>query len=584
MSEIELSKVQSLVELLTTRAACHPQRRAFTFLENGESEAGTWNYGELDRRARAIAARLQQQCKAGDRALLLFAPGLDFVAAFFGCLYAEVIAVPAYPPDPARINRTLPRLLAIANDAQTAVVLTTESILPMAKALMPLAPELAQLSWMATDQVDLAEAESWRSSVIEGDQVAFLQYTSGSTSDPKGVMVSHGNLLHNQEMIQRGFELDDQTIVASWLPMYHDMGLIGHVLQPVYLGGPCVLMSPVAFLRRPLRWLRMISTHRATISTAPNFAYDLCLRKISDTDKQELDLSCWRQALNGAEPVQAETIDAFSDAFAPCGFRRAAFYPCYGLAEATLVVSGAKAAADLPAAEVDATALERHRVLPAEPGRSRRLMASGQSPIEEQTILIVDPQSKQACTAEQIGEIWVSSASVAQGYWRKPLETERIFCAYTAQGQGPFLRTGDLGFIRDGALFVTGRLKDLVIVRGQNYYPQDIERAAERAHPSLRPGTSAAFSVDRDGKDLVVVITEVDRRYSKAPRELDVNGVSETMRAAICKETGLQAHGVVLIKAGTVPKTSSGKIQRRATRELYSKGKLEVVGESFDLR
>ncbi|HEV7786800.1 MAG TPA: fatty acyl-AMP ligase, partial [Thermoanaerobaculia bacterium] len=447
---------QILTEALRETAVSRPGQIAFTFLD--EAGAATdLSYADLDRRALAIAARLQELGGAGQRALLLYPPGLEFVAAFLGCLYGGVVAVPAYPPTS---ERTLPRLLAIAQDARPVLALTTSARLDKLQTLAARLPGFDSLAWVETDRIAADLAGAWRDPQPGPDTLAFLQYTSGSTAAPKGVMVSHGNLFHNEEMIRRAFGQSADSVIVGWLPLYHDMGLIGNVLQPLYLGAHCILQTPATFLQRPLSWLAAISRYRATTSGAPNFAYDLCVRRIGAEQRAGLDLASWEVAFNGAEPVRPDTLERFAAAFAPQGFRRKAFYPCYGLAEATLFVSGGGKGA-LPVVEA---------------AGARGLVGCGR-PWMDQRLAVVDPESGRPVSDGQEGEIWISGPSVAQGYWGQPEATERDFRARLAgdpadAGEGPFLRTGDLGFLRGGELFVTGRLKDLIIVRGRNHYPQ----------------------------------------------------------------------------------------------------------------
>ncbi|HEX4496636.1 MAG TPA: amino acid adenylation domain-containing protein, partial [Thermoanaerobaculia bacterium] len=544
----------------------------YTFLADGEVESERLTHAELDRAAGRIAAALRKVTAPGERALLLYPPGLDFIAAFFGCLYAGVVAVPAYPPHPRRDS---PRLRAIAQDAAPAVVLTTSSLRATAGPRMAAAPELAGAFWLATD--DLPPAE-WREAAPGPDDLAFLQYTSGSTALPKGVMVSHGNLVHNERMIGAAFAQDAGSVVVGWLPLYHDMGLIGNVLQPLASGGRCVLMAPVAFLQRPRRWLEAISRYGATTSGGPNFAYDLCVRRVPAGERAGLDLASWRVAYNGAEPVRAETLERFAEAFAPHGFRRESFYPCYGLAEATLFVAGGAPGGGFKVREVDAAALERHKAAPAAEGAATRSLVGSGGAWEGQRIAVVYPDTRAELPPGRIGEIWVSGPSVAQGYWRRPEQTAHDFQARLATAEaGPsFLRTGDLGFVLDGELFVTGRLKDLVILRGRNHYPQDLELTAERAHPALRAGSGAAFAVDVEGEERLVVVYEVDRHPGAG-----VDEIIDAVRRAVAEEHEVQVHQVVLVRAGSVPKTSSGKIQRHACRSAYLGQSLAVVGASL---
>ncbi|HET6882014.1 MAG TPA: aminotransferase class I/II-fold pyridoxal phosphate-dependent enzyme [Pirellulales bacterium] len=564
----------TLVDLLQRRAHLQGPRTAFTFLADGESEEIPITYAELDRRARAIAAWLQSHGLEGERALLLFPAGLDFIAAFFGCLYAGVVAVPAYPP---RMNRSLDRIQAIACDAQAKVALTTQSVLERVTPVLQQTPELERLTWLDTDSVAPGAEETWRRPDCRNTTLAFLQYTSGSTGTPKGVMLTHANLLHNCGQISYAFEMTRSVIGVFWLPSYHDMGLVGGVLSPIYQGAPNVIMSPMSFLQRPFRWLQAISRYKAIVSGGPNFAYDLCVRKITPQQRATLDLSSWTIAFNGAEPVRAETLDRFAETFEPCGFRRESFYPCYGLAEATLIVAGGLKAAAPVVRSFDAKALENRRVVETQPvdPDARPLVGSGQVLADEE-IVIADPETTSRCGPRQVGEIWVKSPSVAQGYWRRPEETEHAFRARLRDGgDGQFLRTGDLGFFQDGELFVAGRLKDLIIIRGLNHYPNDIELTVEKSHDALRPGSGAAFTVDVADEPKLIIVYEVERRQQN-----EVEEVFEAIRRDVGREHELQVDTIVLIKAGSIPKTSSGKIQRHACRKAYLAGELEEVARS----
>ncbi|HEX2223132.1 MAG TPA: amino acid adenylation domain-containing protein, partial [Thermoanaerobaculia bacterium] len=566
----------TLVELLRARAAERPDQRAYAFLGEGSAETESFTWSELDARARAIAAALQERGGAGERALLLYPPGLEFVAAFFGCLYAGVVAVPSYPPRP---HKDQPRLRAIAEDARPRVALADSGIAARAAVLTERIPELEGAEWIATDAVDSRLAAAWREPEISAETVAFLQYTSGSTATPKGVVVSHGNLLHNEEMIRQAFGQSEHSVIVGWLPLYHDMGLIGNVLQPLYIGAPCVLMSPVAFLQQPLRWLEAISRYRATTSGGPNFAYELCVRRTTPEQRAGLDLSSWTVAFNGAEPVRAETLDRFAEAFAPSGFRREAFYPCYGLAEATLFVSGGNPGAAPVVREVDAAALERHQALaPSENGARRELVGCGH-PWMGQRLAVADPETGEELPAGRVGEVWLAGPSVAQGYWGRPEETGRTFHARLADsGEGPFLRTGDLGFFDGETLFLTGRIKELIILRGRNLYPQDVERTAERSHPALRPGNAAAFAAEVEGEERLVIVHEVERGWTATPEA--VEEVAEAVRRAVAEEHEARVHQVVLLRPGSLPKTSSGKIQRNACRAFWLAGELSPIAAS----
>jgi acyl-CoA synthetase (AMP-forming)/AMP-acid ligase II/acyl carrier protein len=572
---------RSLIALLQSRATHQPHQVAFTFLQDGELEEVRLTYEELDRQARAIGALLQSQGAMGERALLLYLPGLEYIAAFFGCLYAGVIAVPVYPPKLTRLDRSLPRLQAIANNARPSVALTTSSILAMLDFFLAQAPDFQMMRWLATDTVALDTAVTWQEPKVDAETLAFLQYTSGSTSTPKGVMVSHGNLLHNESLISQAFGvLEREHVAVGWLPLYHDMGLIGNVIQSLYAGLPCILMSPLDFLQKPLLWLQAISRYRATISGGPNFAYDLCVRKTTPEQRAGLDLRSWQVAFNGAEPIRTETLERFADTFAPYGFRREAFFPCYGLAEATLFVSGGPPKVSPVRLVCDKTELVQGQVtaVPADTPSSHTIVGCGQT-WPAQRVVIVNPKTRIQCEANQSGEIWIAGSSVAQGYWQNDAATAATFQAYLADtGEGPFLRTGDLGFVRNGQLYVTSRLKDLIIIRGRNHAPQDIELTVEKSHPDLRPGCGVAFSVEKAGEERLVVVQEVQRQV----RDPDVAAIAAAIRQAVAENHEVQVYAMVLLKPGGVPKTSSGKLQRRACRADFLADSLEkIIGSSL---
>jgi acyl-CoA synthetase (AMP-forming)/AMP-acid ligase II/acyl carrier protein len=568
----------TLIELLRWRALHQPHTVGYTFLADGERQAVTLTYDELDRQARAVANLLAGLTAPGERALLVYPPGLEFVAGFFGCLYAGVVAVPVYPPDPSRLNRTLPRLQAIAADAGAKVVLTTPPILAMAQPMSRQIPALEEWQWVAHDEAASGSADDWQEPRVSPDALAFLQYTSGSTGDPKGVMLTHGNLLHNAMLVYHALEHSPDDKYLSWLPTFHDMGFMAGVLQPLYAGIPVVSLPPAAFLQQPARWLQAICDHKATISGAPNFAYDLCARKVSAEQRAALDLSSWRVAFNGAEPVRPESLGRFVRAFAPCGFLREAFYPCYGLAEATLMVSGGLRAAPPTVKTLQARSLERNQVVEARgPDDDAQSIVGCGRTMRGQEILIVDPESLIECPPDRVGEIWVSGPSVAQGYWKRPQETERAFrAALAGGGRGGFLRTGDLGFLQDGELYVTGRLKDLIVIRGVNHYPQDIELTVENSHPSLRPGCGAAFSIEAAGEERLVVVQEAEESPGFDPDE-----AVDSIRRAVAEQHDLQLYAAVLIKARSIPKTSSGKIRRQACRLGYLKGELDEIARGL---
>jgi acyl-CoA synthetase (AMP-forming)/AMP-acid ligase II/acyl carrier protein len=560
-----------LVELLRRRALNQPEQTAYKFLFDGEAVGPSLTYAKLDRRVRAVAAHLQQLNAAGERVLLLYPPGLEYIVAYFGCLCAGAIAVPAYAP---RQNRHLARVQAIAADAHARFALTTKTLLSQAATVLDSKSGLVQVHLIASDCIPQELADEWVEIEIVSAALAHLQYTSGSTATPKGVMVTHGNLMHNSEYIAQGFDHSSKSISLTWLPHFHDMGLLDGIIQPLYNGFPAFLMAPTTFLQQPYLWLQAISRFGVTHSGGPNFAYDLCVRSITDEQLAMLDLSSWRVAYNGAEPIRSESLECFAARFAACGFRRSAFYPAYGLAEATLKVTGGSFSAEPVFFVTQADALKQNRVVAAKTDEvgATTLVGVGR-PSLGTSVRIVDPETLTECLPGQVGEIWTAGPSVARGYWDWPEETEETFQAYLADnGEGPFLRTGDLGFLKDGELYVTGRLKDLIIIRGLNHYPQDIELTVDQSNPFLRVGCGAAFSIEVEGEERLVVVQELGRRQPP-----DAAAVIADIRRAIAEQHELQTHAVVLVRFGCVNKTSSGKIQRRACRAAFLAGELDVV-------
>ncbi len=567
----------TMVDLLQQQATDIGSRTAFLYLDE---QAGTESitFRELEARARAIAATLQRTIEPGDRALLMYPAGLEFIAAFFGCLYAGVIAIPATYPKP---RRPLPRMASIARNSGAQVALTTGQTLDTIDMSQQDAL-VAGMQWMATDEVSAEAGRYWQAPAINADQLAFLQYTSGSTSDPKGVMVSHGNLLANLEAIRQAFDVeiegpgnDPVSTGVFWLPAYHDMGLIGGILTPLYVGAQSVLMSPAAFLQRPMRWLEAIDRYQATISGAPNFAYEYCVRRTTEEERARLDFSNWKLAFCGAEPIRAETIRGFTQAFRASKFRPEAFYPCYGLAENTLLAAGAEAGRAPTILPVDRASLAEGRVVVrhgiSDSLHIQELVGCG-APATGNRLEIIHPETGHLCLEGTVGEIVIQGPSVARGYWRGDVETNRNFHTYVEGLEGQFLRTGDLGFLCDGELFVTGRLKDVIIIRGRNHYPQDIEQSAEASHPSLMPG--AAFAVQEgNDEERLVLVQQVDRQLD--PQEYD--SVVKGIRQAVSEHHELDPHAVVLIRQSSLPVTSSGKVQRSLCRDQYLAGELKMV-------
>ncbi|MGZ5600443.1 MAG: SDR family NAD(P)-dependent oxidoreductase [Methylobacter sp.] len=559
--------IKNLVELFRYRAQQTPDQTAYTYLKEGIVEEGRLSYAELDCKARAGAVVIRRYVPANGRVLLLYPPGIDFMVGFAACLYAGVIAIPAPPPDTVRLKRTLPRLKAIAKDAEASLVLSSGELIESVKQKSATATQAAMETfavehWLDYRDLNDASADDWRMPEITADHLAYLQYTSGSTATPKGVMMSHANLLHHLAQIQQAWAYDQDSVSVTWMPYFHDYGLVDGLLEPLFTGIPCYILSPLTFLKRPLRWLQAISKYCGTHTQAPNFAYAYCLEKISDEQLKELDLSCLKVASNGAEPVRMETVHAFSKRFAACGFRAERLYPAYGLAEATLLV-----------------ATKPHGVLPlfhqlnAEQRQDDNIQGTIVScgpPIGITEVKIVKPGNLTVCRENDIGEIWIKDPGVAQGYWQNEQATKDTFHAYTSDGQGPYLRSGDLGFLRGGELFITGRLKDLIIINGVNHYPQDIEWTVIQSHSALRPEHAAAFSVMVDGQERPVVVVELNQNTD------DCLSIVQAIRTALAEAHELEVYAVALLKKGTILKTSSGKLQRYGCKQAFLQERLET--------
>ena len=546
----------NVVDVLDYWASQRPDQAAFYF-SDGEGNDEQITYAQLQQASRSIAVALMERQLTGKQALLMFPPGLDFVKAFFGCMCAGVVAVPAFTP---RRNRNVKRLQAISDDAEARVALTVADVRDRAAGMLDDTPSLKELEWLAVDRIPMTQAQHWVSPGFTSDQLALLQYTSGSTGTPKGVMLTHRNIMYNVMAIVYSFETTQLGTGITWLPTYHDMGLVGGVLKPLYFGRPNVLMSPMAFLQKPVRWLRAMTQYRATVSGGPNFAYDLCTQKITDEEMEGLDLSSWQVAFNGAEPIRPGTLNAFYEKFARVGFHREAFFPCYGMAETTLIVTGAYMDKVPKLGRYDGKALDEHRVVSVPAGHeNERLLIGCGRVLPDEEVVIVEPETCVRLPQHQVGEIWVRSPSVGAGYWNNQEATRETFRARLANGDDNgqyYLRTGDLGFLGDGELFVTGRLKDLIIVRGVNRYPQDIERTVEQSDNRLQAGAVGAFAVEMGEQERLIIVAETDRRRRK-----DWSDVIEKVRRDVTAEHELPPDGVVLVRFGSIPKTSSGKIQ-----------------------
>lgn len=573
----------SLDELLRWRANNQPSQLAYQFLDDGntpifESISSRLNYAQLDGEVSRIAVQISKLVEFEDelgpaRVLLAFPPGLEFVTSFLACIRAGVIAVPVPPPS----RRDQERFKTIVKDAQPQCVLTKLNFDNNVKNALERIekiklPQVAVTSLGSESGEELKENSLSEKSHL--NNTAFIQYTSGSTGSPKGVIVTHSNLINNLEKIQQIFSHDENSCGVIWLPPYHDMGLIGGILQPLFVGFPVTLMPPTSFLRNPLRWLQAIDQLQATTSGGPDFAYRHCMDRIHSSDRKKLDLSSWRVAFTGSEVVRSRTLSEFSQAFAESGFQSRAWLPCYGLAESTLLAAGVKVEKPAKILQLDKQALVNSRVVKQDSSdiESITKVASGQIASEHQ-VLIVNPNTFEPVSNDEIGEIWLTGPSIAKGYWKQPEATTAVFAAYTQDGRGPYLRTGDLGFLSDDELIVSGRLKEMIILRGRNYFPVDIERCIEEVDVSLGSNTTAAFMVDDSEEEKLIVVQEVHRHFSGNAAE----SLFASIRAALSERFELTPHEIVIVKFGRLAKTSSGKIQRLRCREQYVSNQLESL-------
>jgi len=553
----------------------HPNDPAVTFVPR-EGKPRNLTFADLWQRTSAVAELLKAKTSPGSAVLLLYPSSLEFVEAFLGCLLARRIAVPAAVP---RNEKAIDRAIAIARDCETGAVITTAALLPKLETMLGNIPSWRPPVLLATDDRQQGRSKLDHIDVLP-DDVAFLQYTSGSTSHPKGVVVSHANLSDNLSHIRRDFGFRRSTRLVNWLPAYHDMGLIGGILAPLHAGARTVLMSPTQFVLRPATWLQLITEYGGTISGAPNFAYEACVSRVSDKQMSGLDLSSWRVAFNGSEPVRGATLERFAAKFAPCGFDQRALFPCYGLAESTLLVACKGARTDSPAVKLDRDALNKGRAVEIAGSQQGRSLVSCGGLIQDHTIAIVNPETRQRCSDTEIGEIWLSGPSIAQGYWNRDKETQEGFRARLEdEPEKGFLRTGDLGFVRDDELYIAGRIKNIVIIRGLNYSCEDIEEIAQASHPAVQSSAGAAISVeDADGERLVV-LQEVSRPHV---RHVDCAEAVASIQESIVMYYGVSASDVVLVMPGSLPRTTSGKIQRHKARERYLNGRLSLLPMAND--
>ncbi len=559
--------------LLRIRAKQHPDKTVFIFLEDGINETARITYGELERKASLVAAALLEKNKKGERCILLFQAGIDFIVAFMGCLLAGVIAVPSYPP---RRNRKNERFQAIVDNCKPSVIIASDSIANDLQKNPEDHEKIKNIRLISFDKLEFSQENMVAKSEISKEDIAFLQYTSGSTGMPNGVMVSHGNLIHNSEIIKKAFNHDENLRGVNWLPPFHDMGLIGTLLQPIYVGGQNAIIPPTSFLRYPERWLKAITKYKGNTVGGPNFALDYCCDKISEEDKKEIDLSSVEIFFCGSEPIRESTLNRFSEYFMNCGFKAGMFYPCYGLAESTLICTGGDYK-DKPAyfsAEKNSLETE-NKIRPVKGNKQALSFVACGYPFYDMEVIIADHNKKEICPNGQTGEIWVNGPSVCKGYWKNAVKTKGTFHAVLKNNeQQKYMRTGDVGFIHEGQLYITGRLKDLIIIRGQNFFPQDIENTVESCHQALRKYSGAVFSADIKQEERLVIVSEVERSYI---RNLDNEEVFNTIREAVSEEYNIAPFAMVLIKTGSILKTSSGKIQRLATKKAFLQNELNVI-------
>lgn len=562
----------TMVERLLQHEKHIPGKIVYILLEDGINETDSITYGEMIGKAKALAATLQKYGKRGDRVLLLFPTGIEFITSFYACFFAGMIAVPTYPP---KRNKPNERFRAIVNDSTPSFIISTQSInddlikFEMLEGL-PLSGKL-----LVYEDIPPELSKNYADPGVGADEIALLQYTSGSTGTPRGVMVSHGNIMHNSEFIKQSFGFDENSVGVNWLPNFHDMGLIGCLIQAAYLGASNVIIPPLSFLKSPANWFKAITKYRATTGGGPNFAFDYSLEKVEDEDLAAIDLSGLRTLYCGAEPIRDKTMKGFAEKFARTGFKASQLFPVYGMAESVLIVTGGDYRKEPIYFEADSKSLEENKLLPARDGHESRVLTACGFPWLGMSVAIINAETNTPSAKNEIGEIWANGSSIARGYWNDAKETENTYNAYIAgSADGPWLRTGDLGFIHEGQLYVTGRLKDLIIIRGANYFPNDIEHSLENCHEALRKNASAAFSVDIEGEEKLVVVAEVERAFV---RDLPGDEVFEAIRMAIFNTFGIQPYAITLIRTGSILKTSSGKIQRFAMRSAWSKGDLTEV-------
>lgn len=592
---------KNLTELLEFSAYTNPTK-SFTFTNYGANTSESLSFVELLTRAREIAALIQNMTQRGDRVILLCTPGLNFITAFYGCILSGVIAVPL--PPPVNIESAI-RFENVVNNSQPKLILSEQIIsnkLQMIKKLgrfkkipffTSIYNHLSQqslsqttlihsklhmmgLPWVNVDFLDEHENNCTLAEInSDPSEHCYIQYTSGSTRQPQGVIMTHNNVISNLEGIKTRLNVGSSDVAISWLPYYHDMGLIGYMFGPIMYGSSCYLMSPFDFLRNPYNWLHSISEHGGTITSAPNFAFDLCVTKITEEQKSRLDLSSLHMAMSGGEPLRVDTLQRFTEKFKECGFHYDAFLPAYGLAESTVAVSMKGRKESLVHLNLDKNDLRQNTVsiLPMDTAKGKTFYSCGKL-LPEQEVIIVDSENNTVVANDKIGEIWLKGPSVSPGYWGDSVDANEIFFSFLQNGSGPYLRTGDLGFIHEGHLYVTGRFKDLIILRGHNYYPQDIEHTIEQCHPGIKQECTVALSISNDFEEKLVIVSEI-----QSPKHLNSDECIDAIKNAVNKSHGLTVHQVVLIPAKTLLKTTSGKIQRQKTKQLLLNGALPIFSQ-----
>jgi acyl-CoA synthetase (AMP-forming)/AMP-acid ligase II len=566
---------RTLVDCLCGRAVRTPNEVAFLFLDDGETETCALTYGDLDRKARALSARLSSQCSVGDRALLLYSPGPHFVTAFLGCLYAGIVAVPTYFLDPESPERFVAQLIPTIHDAKPTVVIGNRRALDRIRTNIKAQSELENLGWIANDAVENACAAEWSRPAIDSSTLAILHYTSGSTGTPKGVMVSHANLLWRTH--QEKQTLSRRSTHLTWRPIAHSGGLNHGVIRPLIAGLRSIIMPPEAFLQKPARWLQAISKYRVATSSAPNFAYDLCCRRVTAAERKCIDLSSWTTAFVVAEQVNPIVLETFANEFKHCGFRREAFAARYGLTESTGLVSHSPYGRGIKVMSVERCGLQHQKVVISKSGGASVASIVSAGRILNERVVIVDPTSLTKCPKYEIGEIWVSSKHAARGYWNETVETAATFKAFLANTrEGPFLRTGDLGFVYGRDLFITGRLKELININGRKIYPQDVESTVANCHKSLGAGYTASFGIRPEtGSERLIVVQE--------GRDLpldDLDDVIHAIQGAVFTDQGVMPYAVLVVEPGSISRTANDKIRRGACRDDYLRKRLKVIKAS----